>query len=75
MRRTVERARIGSQVVIAMVLGFALALVESASALELGKPAPDFALPSANGETISLKQFRGQKLVLLEFFGAAFAPT
>jgi len=46
-----------------------------ALALELGKPAPDFSLPSATGETISLRQFRGKKIVLLEFFGAAFAPT
>ena len=46
-----------------------------ALALELGKPPPDFSLPSATGETISLRQFRGKKIVLLEFFGAAFAPT
>jgi hypothetical protein len=46
-----------------------------ALALELGKPAPEFSLPSATGETISLRQFRGKKIVLLEFFGAAFAPT
>lgn len=46
-----------------------------ALALELGKPAPDFSLPAASGETISLRQFRGKKIVLVEFFGAAFAPT
>ena len=46
-----------------------------ALALELGKPAPDFSLPNENGETVTLKQFRGKKIVLLEFFGAAFAPT
>jgi peroxiredoxin Q/BCP len=46
-----------------------------ALALELGKPAPDFSLPSATGETVSLRQFRGKRIVLLEFFGAAFAPT
>jgi thioredoxin-dependent peroxiredoxin len=46
-----------------------------ALALELGKPAPDFSLPAATGETISLRQFRGKRIVLLEFFGAAFAPT
>jgi peroxiredoxin len=44
-------------------------------ALELGKAAPDFSLPDTNGGTVSLKQFRGKKIVLLEFFGAAFAPT
>jgi cytochrome oxidase Cu insertion factor (SCO1/SenC/PrrC family) len=45
-----------------------------ASALEIGKPAPDFTLPSTTGEKISLSQFRG-KLVLIEFYGGAFAPT
>jgi cytochrome oxidase Cu insertion factor (SCO1/SenC/PrrC family) len=46
-----------------------------ALALELGKPAPDFSLLGTNGETVTLKQFRGKRIVLLEFFGAAFAPT
>ena len=46
-----------------------------AGALELGKPAPDFTLPDANGARVALKQFRGKNLVLVEFFGAAFAPT
>jgi uncharacterized membrane protein len=59
---------------LGVVLAIVVTVVGVAGALELGKPAPDFTLPSANGENISLKQFRGQKLVLLEFFGAAFAP-
>ena len=46
-----------------------------AMALEIGKPAPDFSLPGTNGEMVSLRQFRGKKVVLVEFFGAAFAPT
>lgn len=46
-----------------------------ATALESGKPAPDFTLPSTTGEKVSLSQFRGQRLVLIEFYGAAFAPT
>jgi hypothetical protein len=45
-----------------------------ASALDIGKPAPDFTLPSTTGEKISLSQFRG-KLVLLEFYGNAFFPV
>jgi peroxiredoxin Q/BCP len=45
-----------------------------ATALEIGKPAPDFTLPSTTGEKISLSQYRG-KLVLVEFYGAAFVPT
>jgi hypothetical protein len=44
-----------------------------AAALEIGKPAPDFTLPSTTGEKITLSQFRG-KLVLIEFYGGAFYP-
>ena len=45
-----------------------------AAAMEIGKPVPDFTLPSTTGGKISLSQFRG-KLVLIEFYGGAFAPT
>jgi hypothetical protein len=45
------------------------------SALEVGDKAPDFTLPSTSGEKISLSKFRGKKLVLLEFYGADFAPV
>ena len=62
-----------------MLLGFLLAgMVMSANvavALDVGAPAPDFSLPSTTGEPISLSQFRGKKLVLLEFYGVDFAPT
>jgi hypothetical protein len=34
---------------------------------EIGEVAPDFTLPTANNETISLAQFRGQKHVILSF--------
>ena len=40
-----------------------------ATALEVGEEAPDFTLPSTLGEEISLRQFRGKQLVLIEFFG------
>ena len=59
----------------AVVAAAALGVVDTAAALELGKSAPDFSLPDPKGENVSLKQYRGQKLVLIEFFGAAFAPT
>jgi peroxiredoxin len=62
-----------------MMLGFLLAgMVMSTNvtvALDVGAPAPDFTLPSTTGEPISLSQFRGKKLVLLEFYGVDFAPT
>ena len=34
----------------------------------IGKPAPDFTLPSSTGEPISLKQFKGKKTVILYFY-------
>jgi peroxiredoxin Q/BCP len=46
-----------------------------AAALEVGDKAPDFTLPSSMGAKLSLSQFRGKKLVLLEFYGADFSPT
>jgi hypothetical protein len=46
-----------------------------ARALEIGEQAPDFSLSSTTGEQISLSQFRGKQHVLLEFYGADFAPV
>ncbi len=46
-----------------------------ARAVEVGEPAPDFSLPSTTGTNISLSDFRGKKWVLLEFYGADFAPA
>jgi peroxiredoxin Q/BCP len=34
----------------------------------IGKPSPDFSLPSTTGENISLKQFKGKKTVVLYFY-------
>ena len=42
---------------------------------KVGDRAPDFTLPATTGGTISLSQFRGKKLVLLEFYGADFSPV
>lgn len=47
----------------------------AAAALDVGEKAPDFTLPSTTGGTLSLSQFRGKKLVLLEFYGADFSPV
>ena len=48
---------------------------EVAGALDVGEKAPDFTLPSTTGSPITLGQFRGKKLVLLEFYGADFSPV
>ena len=34
----------------------------------IGKPAPDFSLPSTSGENVSLRQFKGKKTVVLYFY-------
>jgi thioredoxin-dependent peroxiredoxin len=47
----------------------------AATALEVGEQAPDFMLPATTGGNINLARFRGQKLVLLEFYMGDFMPT
>lgn len=64
-----------------ILVGMALAVISVAvsprptEAVEVGERAPDFTLPSTTGGDISLRDFRGKKFVLLEFYGADFAPT
>jgi len=71
-----ERRKFG-----AILLGCALAILSvivgagPAAAVEVGEPAPEFTMPSTTGGDISLSDFRGKKWVLLEFYGADFAPT
>lgn len=45
----------------------------SAKALELNQPAPAFSAPSTSGQTVSLKDFAGQWVVLY-FYPKAFTP-
>jgi len=49
--------------------------VPRVAAVEVGEPAPEFKLPSTFGNDIALSDYRGKKWVLLEFYGADFAPT
>ena len=67
--------RPSSLIVLGLLLAGMLVCTSVAAALEVGDQAPDFTLPSTTGEEISLSQFRGKKLVLLEFYGVDFAPT
>jgi hypothetical protein len=60
---------------LAVLLAATLAGSGLAIALEVGDRAPDFLLPSTMGGMTSLSMFQGKKLVLLEFYGADFAPT
>jgi hypothetical protein len=60
---------------LAVLLASVLAGTGLTTALEVGDRAPDFLLPSTMGGMTSLSMFQGKKLVLLEFYGADFAPT
>ena len=60
---------------LGMLLAGVLVVVGVAPALEVGEEAPDFTLPSTLGEEISLRQFRGKQLVLIEFYGGDFSPV
>jgi peroxiredoxin len=62
-------------VVMGVLLAGMLGTVGAAMAVEIGEKAPDFTLPSTTGETISLSQFRGKQLVLLEFYVNDFGAT
>jgi peroxiredoxin Q/BCP len=64
-------------VLLATVLGLSLVAIGPgpARAVEVGEPAPDFRLAATTGVDISLSDFRGKKFVLLEFYGADFAPV
>lgn len=70
-----RRKRVRVLLVIGLVLAGILASAGIATALEVGDRAPDFRLPSTTGEEISLGQFRGKKLVLIEFHINDFGVT
>ena len=65
------------RVLLATILAIvsALGVSRPAAAVEVGQPAPGFTLPATTGGDISLSDFRGKKFVLVEFYGADFAPT
>jgi len=42
-------------------------------ALEVGKQAPDFALPDEEGKTVRLSDFKGKRVVVF-FFPKAMTP-
>jgi hypothetical protein len=60
---------------VGLLLTSGLLLARSAWAIDVGDKALDFTLPSTTGKKISLSQFQGKKLVLLEFYGADFSPV
>jgi len=49
--------------------------VDSITTLKVGDRAPNFILPSLSGDTISLRQYRGKKNVVISFVPAAWTPV
>jgi mycoredoxin-dependent peroxiredoxin len=43
--------------------------------VEVGQPAPEFALKNQHGETVKLSEFRGKQSVVLVFYPFAFSST
>lgn len=53
-----------------------LSLLAAAAAVERpapGQPAPAFSLQASNGKTVSLADFKGERMVVLAFFPKAFS--
>jgi peroxiredoxin len=42
--------------------------------LKVGEMAPDFSLPATTREHISLSDYRGQKNIVVAFYGMDFTP-
>ena len=61
--------------VLSLLLLSVLGGTNVVTALDIGEQAPDFVLPSVMGDKISLKQFRGKQLVLIEFYTNDFVLT
>jgi peroxiredoxin len=49
--------------------------IDSTLKVRVGQAAPDFTLPSIQGEKIRLSQYRGKKNVVISFVPAAFTPV
>jgi peroxiredoxin Q/BCP len=49
--------------------------VATSAALQVGDPAPDFRLAAANGEMVSLADFRGRANVVLFFYPTDHSPV
>ncbi len=48
---------------------------DSVLKVKVGDPAPDFSLPTIDGRTVTLAEFRGKKNVVLSFVPAAWTPV
>ena len=63
------------RVAVSLTIFLVIGVPGHVSTVEIAEPAPGFTLPATTGGDISLSDFRGKKFVLLEFYGADFAPA
>ncbi len=68
-------AKAMGHLLLTALLAGVLLLPGIATALQVGQKAPDFNLPATTGGKISLSQYQGRKLVLIEFYVGDFGPT
>ncbi len=66
--------RVGGLLSIVLLVS-GLLMPGNTMALVVNQPAPGFTLPSTTGEDISLSQFRGKKMVLIQFYAINFGTT
>ena len=59
---------------IAVAALLAVAIPARAAELQVGDPAPDFALAASDGKTYRLSEFKGRKAVVVAWFPRAFTP-
>jgi hypothetical protein len=64
-----------SLVIVCLLLASVCMGSMTATALQIGEKAPVFTLASTTDETISLNQYKGKKLVLIQFYSTDFNPT
>jgi hypothetical protein len=70
-----RRAFVNSGILLAGAVLAGVFGVARLEAVEIGERAPHFELPATTGGTIKLSQFLGKQAVLIEFYGADFAPV
>jgi peroxiredoxin Q/BCP len=69
------QARLLRQITAGLLLAGAGLFAVTASAIEVGNKAPEFAAPSSTGKEIKLADFAGKKNVVLFFYIGAFTNT